>query len=364
MNKSMLIISNNYEQATSMLNQLRKKSEILEIDLQHIVEQGSWSFYPDSSIGRRRSGYGELKEYVLTEKVQVIVCPSEYSDVACKLLWQCDSMVCYILFGTNNCFPIENNETRVQARLWDEIAQNSMDDDPIGQSGWINSFSGEPFSDEEMKEFVSDSFNKLLPYLSNDKTILEIGIASGFTCFRISPFCRKYYGTDISQKTLDKTRLSLKKRQIENVELYLSEALEVDSLGLEKLDIVIINSVMQYFPGYNYAIECIRKCIKLLNDKGVIFCGDILDYNSKGIFESKLSMNGKAYANKRDLWYPKVFFKELPAYIREIKSVLVTEKEGTIRNELNEFRFDVLIEIDKSYTSLKNQTKKCYAINE
>lgn len=40
--------------------------------------------------------------------------------------------------------------------------------------------------------------------------------------------------------------------------------------------------------------------------------------------------------------------KALPAYIPEITKVEITEKIGTIQNELKKYRYDVILHIDKN----------------
>lgn len=42
-------------------------------------------------------------------------------------------------------------------------------------------------------------------------------------------------------------------------------------------DIILMSSVTEYFSGYNYMREVVRKCIDKIDGKGEIFLLDIFD---------------------------------------------------------------------------------------
>ena len=75
-------------------------------------------------------------------------------------------------------------------KFWDYIAVNAHDD--IEAGGWYSSFGGESFSLREMKQYTDNTIKKLLPYLSNEKVVIEIGCASGLTMFHVAPYVKKY----------------------------------------------------------------------------------------------------------------------------------------------------------------------------
>ena len=216
----------------------------------------------------------------------------------------------------------------------------------IQQAGWKNSFTGEYFTEEEMEEYANDVYVKLEKYCSKTAKVLEIGIASGITCFQIAPYVKEYYGIDISAETLNKTAISLKDRGITNVFLEERDIFDVDKFEYENFDIVIINSVIQYFPGYNYFINVIKKVITLMADKSVLFIGDVMDLDKREDFERELRIAGKS-VSKKDLYYSKEFMNELAVYCDEISDIETSDKIGNIKNELIKYRFDALFRIDK-----------------
>ncbi len=54
--------------------------------------------------------------------------------------------------------------------------------------------------------------------------------------------------------------------------------------------------------------------------------------------------------------------KELPAYIPEIHNVEISDKSGYVDNELKKYRYDVLIQIDKTNKRKVAHTKFQYAM--
>ena len=68
-----------------------------------------------------------------------------------------------------------------------------------------------------------------------------------------------------------RTAERLKKCGINNVSLIEVDAFVVDKLNICQQDIIIANSVVQYFPGYNYFILAMKKMLSCMKDTGVIY---------------------------------------------------------------------------------------------
>ena len=113
---------------------------------------------------------------------------------------------------------VKNEKSNLET-LWDMTARNAGEDDAISQSGWISSFTGKPFSEKEMQEYVDDISTKIRPFINRDSKVLEIGIGSGLVAKEIAPVVRSYTGIDISEETLRKTEHNMQRWNIQNVEL-------------------------------------------------------------------------------------------------------------------------------------------------
>lgn len=232
-------------------------------------------------------------------------------------------------------------------RVWDYIATNAQNE--VGAGGFYNSFDGEAFSKEEIDQYIDNVYRKLKPYLGKDKSVVEIGCASGITMFSIVPFVGKYIGTDMAKVNLQLNKEKIENEGITNIELVQCAADEINKAVSEKVDIVIINSVCQYFPGMEYFEDVLQKTFGLLKNGGILYLGDMLDLDLLPFFIEELTEYQKEHPDKRvkvdrsdELWISRSYFSNMPyeAYVKEIE---VTDKIAVLQNELTKYRYDVLI---------------------
>lgn len=314
-----------------------------------------------ASLGKKIDD-DEVLSFVESKEIDTLICNAIHIKTASKLLWTSHCLERYLLTDTDNPFLLEESNRKVETKMWDTIAVRS-DNDPIRQAGWISSYTNEKFTREEMDEWVDNAVCKLKPYLSQNTRVLEVGIASGLTCCAIAPLVREYIGVDISKETLVKTREILSQKGIENVSLIVADAMEVGQLDINLQDIVIINSVAQYFAGYNYFIVMLKNLLGCIKEQGIIFLGDIPDIEQRTIFEQELLQHGVKRKKTSDLYYPQGLMMELPVYIPEIVNVQITRKIGTIENEMKKYRYDVILTVDKNNKKANaKKTKFQYAL--
>ena len=292
--------------------------------------------------------------------IDILVCSKEFVTIASRALWM-SNLKAYVLTDSEEAMVVETPNAGLQAKLWNMVA-STKNDDPIGQAGFVSSVTGESFTKEEVAEFQDNVEAKLATYIKQSSNIMDIGVASGLTCMHLAPKCNEYIGIDISRVILMRTAERLKKCGINNVTLFEADAFEVDKLNIRQQDIIIVNSVIQYFPGYNYFILTMKKLLSCMNDTGVIYIGDVLDLAKMDAQKKELKLLGMKENNRKDLYYPREFFYELQAYIPEISTVEITEKIGTIENEFKKYRYDVMLHIDKCNQAHGKKTKFQYAM--
>jgi len=217
----------------------------------------------------------------------------------------------------------------------------------IDASGWVNSITKKPFSKAEMDELVENIYLKLKDrhLSSGESDILEIGCGSGLVLSKLIRFSKTYDATDISEVILEKCRAFLAPN-LNNLEteinFYCLFAHEIDMIPAEnKYDIIIINSVMHRFPDYVYAIDVLTKSRALLNDNGVLFCGDIMDADKLEDLQDFLSQEDPSLKNKK-LFFKRSFFENIAVEIGFSKC-RISDKIYTIPNELSLFRYDVML---------------------
>lgn len=282
-----------------------------------------------------------------------------YNEIANEL-WSVRILRKVYVLDPDDDFPIEKNNPKTTKKLWNYVAKRAKErpEVEIEQSGWVSLLTEKAFSVYEMEEYVNNVVSKVSSFCYPDSTVLlEIGIGSGLICKSLHEIVKKYIGTDISDTSLEMTRMRFEDDGIKNVELICADAVGLEQLNLknERISIVIMNSVAQYFPGYSYFIEVVRQIVDFISDEGIILIGDLMDVERKNEWIKELDRLGKEI-NGNDLWYSNDFLLSLPGYIKGISDIQISDKIGTISNELTRYRRDILIKINKKdYNTIGKQ---------
>jgi tyrocidine synthetase-3 len=254
--------------------------------------------------------------------------------------------------------------------LWDHVGETATD--AISAGGWMSSYTGEYISAEEMQEYSDNAFLKLRPYLRKDMKVLEIGCSSGLTMFQVAPHVGAYHGTDLSSSILEGTRKEAQEHGYNHITFTCLPAHNIHQLDDEGFDLVIINSVIQSFDGHNYLRDVLVKVLAKMNDTGLLFIGDIMDEDRRQALIDDLNAfgeanEGKGYRTKTsvsdELFISREYLDDLVADGIGIASGEYTGKIYTIPNELTEFRFDALLQVDKKQSIQKPKKRHQYDLN-
>lgn len=244
--------------------------------------------------------------------------------------------------------------------VFDDTYSQSQDDiDPFFNiSGWNSSYTGAPIPPEEMRLWLDSTVDRILA-LQPDR-ILEIGCGTGLFLFRLIPYCSHYIGTDIAGSGLDYIRSQLEKRQDgwAQVKLLQRSADHFDGLEIEAPDLILLNSVIQYFPSAHYLEKVIEGAAKCIKNSGAIFLGDVrslplletfhasVEYykngHHSGAEELKRRVSSRVWAERELIVDPK-FFYALAQRLPQITGVQILLKHGGYINELSRFRYDVIL---------------------
>ncbi|MGD2115736.1 MAG: amino acid adenylation domain-containing protein, partial [Acidobacteriota bacterium] len=140
--------------------------------------------------------------------------------------------------------------------------------------GWTSSYDGEAIPEDEMREWVETTVERIRSL--EPRRILEIGCGSGLLLLRLAGDCEQYVGTDFSEKALDYLRghVEAASPELDSVELVHRSAEDLDGVGRD-FDVVVLNSVVQYFPGPSYLRRVITGAARIVRPGGWIFLGDL-----------------------------------------------------------------------------------------
>ncbi|NIM17931.1 MAG: amino acid adenylation domain-containing protein, partial [Candidatus Aminicenantes bacterium] len=297
----------------------------------------------------------------------IVISEKRYIRTLNRLQWECKdfhSYLCMDSFDIHGEDEVETNEL-MNEELWNHVGETAVNE--ITGGGWVSSYTGEPFSKEEMDEYGENILKKLEPLLHEKMRVLEIGCASGISMYRIAPKVGLYYGTDLSAVIIDKNKKRVQQEGYSNIKLSCLAAHDIDTLEENNFDLIIMNSVIQCFHGHNYLRKVIRKCIDLVGEKGYLFIGDIMDQEKadalvRELLDFKYANRGKNYTTKTDfsaeLFVSRGFWEDLEADLEVIEKIDFSDKIYTIENELSKFRYDALVIINKDRSLVKSKHRK------
>jgi amino acid adenylation domain-containing protein len=225
--------------------------------------------------------------------------------------------------------------------------------------GWNDSFAGGPIGAGQMRDWLQDIVDLIL--LEKPGNVLEIGCGTGLIYYQLAGKVNKYIGTDFSRSSINQInhRINKGERNYGPTELQVCAAHEV-SANDTQADTVIINSVIQYFPGEDYLTDVIGKSIALLKGKGRIVIGDVRDIRLLKLFKSRLLLQklqdsvsikelkwaaDQEVLKEEELCFSPEYFYNLQSLYPQITHVQIQWKHSTYINELTLYRYNVVLYI-------------------
>lgn len=250
-------------------------------------------------------------------------------------------------------------------KVWDEAYKSTHANHDLlfNTSGWNSSYTGLAIPEDEMRDFINEALDLVRSF--NPKNVFEIGCGTGLMLFEIAPHCTQFIGSDISMSAIDYI-----KRQIEQdtdkwkqVELFQGAANEFEFLKDKNIDTIILNSVIQYFPGIEYLEKVLGRAIDLIQPGGIIFVGDVRSFSLYPLFQTSVQLyqaedttTGQELSQKirenilkeSELLIDPGFFILLKKRYPKISHVEILPKTNKYDNELSKFRYQVIIHIGPS----------------
>jgi amino acid adenylation domain-containing protein len=224
--------------------------------------------------------------------------------------------------------------------------------------GWDSSYTGEPIPAAEMAEWVDGTAGRLLAL--EHRRVLEVGCGTGLLLFRVAPHAERYRGTDFSGVALAQVRAGLDRLPLPQVEL--AQGLADDWSGVRPgdFDLVVLNSIVQYFPGAGYLVAVLEGAVAAVAPGGAVFVGDVRSLPLLGAFHASVQLHRAAGSTpvpelarriarqveaEEELVVDPGLFLALARRLPAVRRVEVLLKRGRHANELTRFRYDVVLHV-------------------
>lgn len=281
-------------------------------------------------------------------------------------------LVAYIVVDPNYRGPqdSESNDTldAEQVSQWamtfDEAYSKggSVEDATFNIAGWNSSYTGQPIPPDEMRVWTETTVERILAL--RPERVWEIGCGTGLLLFRIAPKSSYFRGTDISQRALDFLEQQMHRPELRLPQVHLQQAAAHEFEPAAKdFDVVILNSVIQYFPNIEYLAHVLEGAVKSLRPGGSVFIGDVRSLPLLETFHTSVQLyqgqdsaackeiSQRAQKNLKregELVVDPDFFSTLSQLIPDICNVEIHLKRGHAENELTRFRYDVVLRVAES----------------
>ncbi|HEV2274189.1 MAG TPA: condensation domain-containing protein, partial [Acidobacteriaceae bacterium] len=255
--------------------------------------------------------------------------------------------------------PEENTEQ--WRALYEENYSDSApsEDDSPNLVGWNSSYTRQPIPAEAMLEQIDATAGRLLAF--QPKRVLEIGCGTGLLLFKVAPHCERYVGTDFSPSVIQMLRDQVKRRNLNHVELREGLADRFDGIARASFDLIVLNSIVQYFPSVEYLVKVLDGAVDAVSRGGVIQVGDVRNlalleayHLSVQNFQSPDTLSIETFArqlndrmlNEKELLVSPGFFSALKKRYSRLGHITIQLRRGRHRNELTSFRYDAFLHFD------------------
>ncbi|NEP13419.1 MAG: alpha/beta fold hydrolase, partial [Symploca sp. SIO2C1] len=286
-----------------------------------------------------------------------------------------DKHLCaYIVAQTEIATSSSPELFNTQVDSWQEVfnqqiySQLSEVNDPLFNTrGWLSNYDNQPIPEAQMRVWANDIVTQVLA--NKPDSVWEVGCGTGMLLFQIAPHTQAYYGTDISQVSLEyiQTQIAQQADKYAHVTLAQKAAEDVAEIADKSFDVVLLSSIVQYFPSVEYLLQVIAHSIRVVKPGGMIMLGDIRSYplmrpfhTSVQFYKATPSLSvqqlqqtiDRQIQQETELLVSPELFVALKDLYPEISHVQIRLQRGTEHNELNKYRYSVLLHIEAQPASV------------
>lgn len=253
----------------------------------------------------------------------------------------------------------------------EDAKTDSDDNSAFNISGWKSSYTSDMIPSEEMGSWLDNTVERILSY--KPKHVLEIGCGTGMILHGIASQLDSYTGIDLSDIVIELLQEQVARGQFPDLAITLKtgQATDKDLVPLHSVDMVIINSVSQFFMQPDYLNSVLDQAVRYLKPGGVFFFGDVRNFDLLPHFHASISTfkasGDTTLKHLRDTTSIKVTREEeltiSPSYFyayglqhADVNDVHIFVRQDPYVNELTKFRFDAVMTVSADSQSASQAT--------
>ena len=255
--------------------------------------------------------------------------------------------------------------------VFESTYHDALDTGDFNIVGWNSSYTGKPIPSDEMHIWAEETVRRIRKL--GGRRVLEVGCGTGLLLVRLAAEYERFVGLDFSKETLAQLEKNLRMREdLRHVELLLGLAHDLSTIEDSSVDLVILNSVAQYFPNVDYLMQVLREAVRVTRPGGHIFVGDVRSLPLLTAYHASVQLykatdgtdvetlqqrTQQAVHEEEELVLDSMLFVELGQHWAKVRRVHRSLKAGAYDNELIRFRYDVVLEIGDNKEDIKSPQK-------
>ncbi|CAE7221608.1 destruxin synthetase, partial [Pyrenophora teres f. teres] len=253
-------------------------------------------------------------------------------------------------------------EDKFDADIYSPI--DNVQKENIGRDfvGWTSMYDGSDIDKAEMNEWLDDTIDTMLNG-QRPGNVLEIGSGTGMILFNLGDGLQSYVGLDPSRKAVQFIAETAKSIPglAGKIRMYKATAADVGRLEQPvAASLVVINSVVQYFPSLDYLFKTVQQLVELEGTR-TLFFGDVRSYalHREFLATRAVHMAGDRATKadirrmvadmervERELLVDPAFFTALPSRLPGlVDHVEILPKKMKATNELSCYRYAAVVHL-------------------
>lgn len=227
--------------------------------------------------------------------------------------------------------------------------------------GWTSMYDGSEIDKAEMQEWLDDTIHTLVDGQALGH-VLEIGTGSGMILFNLGSSLQSYVGLEPSKSAAAFANNAIKSTTglAGKAEVFVGTATDTDQLKDLHPDLIVFNSVVQYFPTAEYLAQAVNTLVHLGSAKRVFF-GDVRSQATNRHFLASRAMHvlgnkatkedvckkmGELEEREEEFLVEPVFFTTLASQFPDlVRHVEIIPKNMQATNELSAYRYAAVVHL-------------------
>lgn len=309
-----------------------------------------------SSFGKERDGL-EAQGTIRREDIEAVLGQHLMVHEAVVIETKEQHPIAYVVPSqklplTDNAFYADEHVTHWRMIFSEAYGLNIFD--------WNSRYTNRPIPAQDVSDIVARTVARILQL--RPTRVLEIGCGAGMLLLSLAQQCARYCGTDFSEEGFAAIRKQIAADPAAWPHVTLCQQAADDFTGFTpaSFDTLILNSVVQYFPGIDYLLRVLAGALNVVGPGGSIFVGEVRSLPLLETFHTDLALHDadddlpltqlqqriRKYAEQeKELVIDPEFFRVLPQHFPQLSHVDIYLKRGCSHNEITAFRYDVILHV-------------------